>query len=256
MDRIDIYAGGQAISKQDLDFLQNAIRDTFIQSNGLLSNSYIISGCKFTGDTVAGWALTEGYLVLNGELCKVDTTTYPANPLGFLNPSFVIAQSVAKQKVNKDGVTRDVRIVRKATVVETLDQGVPLFLMDNVWRTVGNDDGETTLAAGFSHLSGSELQYKRMGKKVYLRGVINHGGTLNSAFTVFTLPDKKNFAFTNSIDAVGYRPSRKWRRTFLANNGDDVLSLYIDSNGEVGCDNSTLPTIASVYFDGVCFDLV
>lgn len=256
MDRIDIYAGGQEFHKQDFDFFQNAIRNAFKNNNSLNSKNYIIEGCEFSGDSISGWSLTKGLCVLDGEICEVDAKTYPANPFGFLNPSFVVSQTVEKQKTNKDGQTRDVRLIRKAEVISTLGGGIPLHRMDNVWRTVGNDGGYTTLLNGFNQEVGRELQYRRMGTTVELRGGIEKDSLVNPPVTIFVLPAIKPFnSFTNDYDLVGFRPSRDYLRRVTTQEGDSVHSIKIDTVGNVVITKPTGNLVDKVSFDGISFDL-
>lgn len=254
MNRSDFYPGGQEISTEDLTFIQSAIRDGMAWNNGLYSDNYVVKGAVFSGSAGAGWSLTAGTVVLGGEIFQVDAATYPAG--AFISPSFVVVQTTAKQKTNKDGTLRNVRLQRKATVASNITDGVPIHRMDNVWRKVGDDNGATSLLNSFTHNADAPVQYRRMGNKVELRGMAEVSPDVSASTSIFQLPGIVPISgISNDYDLVGFRPSRTYRLPVVYNTGAAVMRLFVDNSGNVGIQGAISPTLSNINLDGVFFYL-
>lgn len=122
MERIDFSQYDlQGITLQDFDFMQNAYKDSF---NGLstgIGNSYILSGCSLsiTIPSAVDVSCTAGYIVLDGEVVKVDAFTVTVPTLGDVKWKVEESTTLPSPSLFGDSSLRDVHFKRRAIIDAT-----------------------------------------------------------------------------------------------------------------------------------------
>jgi len=76
MNKLLTYTGGQPFNLEDLNFMDEAIRETFVGLlKGFLDTNYIISGCGVTEVAANGlisYTCSQGWIFLNNEIRRVE----------------------------------------------------------------------------------------------------------------------------------------------------------------------------------------
>lgn len=162
--------GGHPLYLQDVGFIQEAYKEAI---EGLVSSlgatSYILSGCIKTLQSAGVWAISEGFVVLDKEVYKVNAHT--ATFLDENDPLyFKIAQQYAEPSpvIYKESGVQNVHINRYAEVsTEVTDWVFELpktpMLIDRItrgepkpltWLNLWNGSLEYRVVAGVLHLYG------------------------------------------------------------------------------------------------------
>jgi len=222
--------GGWPLSLDDYRFWDDGIREAF---QGFLSafgaspdDSFVLSGAEVSG---AGNNYTDGFVCINGEICKVN-----AGLAGIILSGeslfWIIDETDADASGDKqfeDGNVKHKYLTRIAYPkrLPTATTGWPLAPLRNIfaiddWHAVGAG-GEPAFQNGwinFGNLLGNpvqELQFKKIGNKVTIRGVVK-SGTLGQA--IFTLP-------------AAYVPSSI--QIIPSVIGDGAAQIFITASGDV-----------------------
>lgn len=191
MNKIDFnQTGGHPLHLEDFAFLQNASIDAFKaianilqepQSSGL-TPTYIITGCVKTNPVPGTWAISEGYVVIAGEIYYV-----PSHSISYVDVNAPLYWTVEQTNETpspleyKDFSIKNVHFSRVAKLTTTLTSTVynpaqnVAQRIDMIHRGV---TGSLTLLNGWD----GALEYRVIAGRVTLYGsVLANSNTIQSA---------------------------------------------------------------------------
>ena len=222
---------GFAITTDDINYLYEAIVDLVkasIAPFALENNNdfFRLQGGVWSkvGDT---YSVTEGYYYYNGEIYKIgvfEGTSATEVPVLTIDPVIENTEPHQTHDGNSFVGTHDIKVTRiiqpvmgaSGSGVADWDEVKEVFEADwteavllNGWET--DDD---LPSAGTYH----NFQYKKEGRKVFLRGVLYNGSTPSSN-TAFQLP-------------VGFRPLKQ-QDIIVSNNVGDAQCMVVRVDGSI-----------------------
>ncbi|HLP51245.1 MAG TPA: hypothetical protein VK154_10205 [Chitinophagales bacterium] len=112
--------GGFPLELDDLRWQEEAVRDAFKGLTSFLErDNIILSGVAISGLGTANTTWTEGYVLINGEVCKVDAPTIPLNTVNQAFSTYI--EVVVEYDANgletfENNVAYDTYEKRKATI--------------------------------------------------------------------------------------------------------------------------------------------
>ncbi len=254
--------GGMPIVLDDIRWEQDANRDAIF---GIMSafgitkpTSFILSGCavSIVGST---YSWTDGYLSLEGEICKVVAGSVTLAATTTAKWSVVETYDATGNKTFESGTSFDTYAIRTAALVQT-NATFPITYMPydaptihqviaeaacpfipQEWHLVG-DSGEPAFANSWTVNGMIPAVFqpsfmKDLAGIVYLRGTASHN--TSSAGNIFTLP-------------TGYRPSETVRYVVWSAGTGSLGAALIEilANGEV---HITTASLTAISLDGVSF---
>jgi len=197
MTKLDTsFNGGHPLTLADFNFIQEAWRDSFVAavnmlrspSESTLAPSFIIAGCAKTSPSAGVWAISEGYMVYEGEICYV-----PAHTLSYSNVNDPLYWTVEQTAVApspveyKDLSNKNVHLQRRAKVTTT--SGVVAF---NESATVSNildaklrgESGTLTLINGWD----GNVTYRVIAGRVTLFGSVSANSNTIQGNVISNIP--------------------------------------------------------------------
>jgi len=141
MDKlITDYNGGFPVFLNDIRFEQESVRSAFkalLSAFNLSSESFIISGCDITvsGDD---YTVTEGYVCLNGEICKVDAHSITRTGNNAIAWKIDITYNPIGLKVFNNLTTNNTYQIRKAILFNTpfLGADIPAYNLNIIHQNI------------------------------------------------------------------------------------------------------------------------
>lgn len=244
MDRLTIPNGGMELHGDDFNWLQNGVKDAF---KGVLhyfaqahNGNIILSGLADTYPG-SGMVLSEGYVLLDYEVCYFPGATFGSLPgIGqAVRLSLDVTYDPTGLEVFADSVSKNTYERRRAKAQIVIDTG-GLFtigsprLQDIIIDIAGTAATTTTLSINQNGWSiGSEIcRARKQFNRIYLKGKIDGGTTNNVAF----------------ILPVGYRPLQLVLVPVAISEAPYNGYLKIESNG-----NCTVVTDGNFLIDGTNF---
>lgn len=229
--------GGFPYRLDDIRWEQDAYRLAFADLCKSIGLNFILYGCEVT-DGGTTWNVSEGAVVLNGEICHFTAGNITKHPvLKDIYLKLAISYDPSGTKTFLDTTSNDTYQIRKATLVNVITFG------DNVVKIVDNDiimdepfsfnslvgsKSWITLAPS-AYQSGYtqapiKFQYKMRGNMIEFRGSFvktSGSGSFITNMHVATLPP-------------GYRPQASIYIAIESPNPTDRISMVeIQSNGEI-----------------------
>jgi len=127
MNRLAIETGGHPFLDDDLMHIQDGIKEALKGIASGFGGNFILSGCvvKEVGPAVT---VTEGYIVLNGEVYYVEADAFTKFPLISPNLYWQVSEtnSAVDPVVYEDGTSKSVHKVRRAIAAQ--DIGYPIVV--------------------------------------------------------------------------------------------------------------------------------
>lgn len=216
MNKFDTtQSGGHPLTLNDFDFIQKSWIEGFkclsnilqLPSDEGLEPSYIIAGCEKTNPSAGLWQISEGFVVVKGELCYV-----PQHNVSFSNINdplyWLVEQTIVEPSPvqYKDFNVKDVHLQRVAKATTTTtdvlynpEQNVKNRL-DKIQR---GQSGSLTLLNGWS----GSIDYRVKHGMVFLYGeIICESNTIQSE-TVCLIPSEiapfyRGFGYIGTSQAV------------------------------------------------------
>lgn len=254
MNNLGLQAGGHRLYKEDFDFLQAALVEAITGLGSAFGTNCILSGCQLSIDGAGpGWLLTQGYVVLGGEIFKVEPATYASEPTV---PVWVLVESndAIDPILYADGSSYNVHNIRKATVEHFTGQ--PTI---SGYTTARIDYGNNlrTLTPVSSWIAGSlptsDLKYYREGRHINFLGNITYDGAFPAAASpFFILPNAFRPLYNgfywgvvgdtyaaSLLDGAGTVPEMGW--------------IYINTAGECYADPNHISAGKNLNLSGIRF---
>jgi|GEM_PF-7114514 len=96
MNRFDTsQVGGHPLTLADFNFIQNTYKDAITGiTKAFGADSYILSGCIKSLQSTGVWAISEGYIVIQGEVCYV-----PDHTVSFISASDPLYWSIEESSI-------------------------------------------------------------------------------------------------------------------------------------------------------------
>jgi hypothetical protein len=225
-------------------------------AKGLGGADFILSGCKITY-AGSNASVTAGYIVLNGEVFRVDAATVVVGG----DPAKYVIREIADVATDPvtyaDGADRDVHMIRTAVIMgeSVVPGGAYSKYESEVLVNYGSNVGDVLTYSnswGNGSLPLPNANYKKYGKTVKLAGDIAFSGSVPATNLPFmTLP----FAF---------RPSANTIQTVMSAEGisneyliDPIATwIRIKTTGECFCDPNMAIGARKIVLDGVSFDVI
>lgn len=230
MKSLDVKLGGHPLLGDDMDFLQDGLREAFIAFlEGFLGDFVIISGVEFTVGANIDW--TAGWIYMDGEILQVDA----GSAAYVTNNSFEIVET-ADPSGNiqyEDGNTEDPYTVRKASL--TTVGGAYLWTSAKRLKKFRSGVSPTLLGAWSSPGNAANYGFNLIGEIVFKNNVAVASYNAGTDSVLFNLQ-------------AAYRPSETRIQLVSAviNSVRTFIHLEIDTNGDVkplGLSNSDVVTI-------------
>lgn len=226
---------GFSLKSNDIRWLTDSFTDSiqaFFSAFGATApNSYRLSGCDISIDH-ATHATTAGYIVLNGEVLKVDAHSVDVTPGHTAKWDVEETNDNIGNKLDKFGNPHQCYLVRKGKLVDTVVATPPTYMPYNAefihekiknlvnateeaWHYVGTL-GNPAFAPGWENTAGNveNLRFKKtVDGRVQIEGHIKND---NFSSLIFTLPE-------------GYRPT-KYReiQTYLLSSTDVYYPVLVE----------------------------
>jgi hypothetical protein len=122
MNRIDFSQFDlQGITLQDFEFIQAAYKDALKGLSSGFAPNYVLSGCDFTisGSAPTDVDCTEGYIVIDGEVVKVDAFSVTIPTIFDLKWKIIETPTLPTPALFGDSSLRDVHFKRRAIIDAT-----------------------------------------------------------------------------------------------------------------------------------------
>lgn len=230
------FNNGFSFRTDDLRWLTDSFTDSiqafFSAFGGTAPNSYRLSGCNISIQHVYTIVTTAGYIVLNGEVLKVDAHSVTVEAGHTAKWDVEETNDVAGTKLDSLGNSHQCYLVRKGKLVDTVVSTPPTYMPYNAefihekiknlvnateeaWHYVGTF-GNPAFENGWEN-TGSNVEDLRFKKTVDGRVQIEgHIRNDNFSSLIFTLPE-------------GYRPT-KYReiQTYLLSSTDVYYPVLVE----------------------------
>lgn len=245
MNKFDIKMGGHPLTGDDLLFVQSALSEAI---NGIARSLYgdvcIIDGCELTitgGSPPYTVAWTAGWVVINGELCKIEAGTHN-NWDGTNRFEIVETYDPAGNIVYESLATEDCYIIRKGNI-DNGGHGSNNALTVTA-ATKFKDTRKFTNITPFGSWSSSGISVATSLNPI--GDVVFRGAISVSSYNVGTDPKICTLA-------AQFRPQEK--RTFICPatvaSARTFLHVEVDSNGDVMPLGLTAGQAATIHLDGI-----
>jgi hypothetical protein len=209
MNKLDVSLfGGHPLTLADFNFIQEAWRDSFRAAANILRDpassglapSFVIAGCERTNPSAGVWAIAEGYVAIEGEICYV-----PAHNVGYSDINdplfwYVEQTAVAPSPVEyRDFSLQNVHLQRVAKV-RTTSSSVPFATMPTVRamldRRQRGRTGTFTLINGWTGI----IEYTVVAGRLQLYGYVQASSNIINAAVMCQVPAE----LTPKVFGLGY----------------------------------------------------
>lgn len=258
--------GGHPLSQTDLRYMQDAIFEAFKGIASLagssLTDTYILYGCDVTVAGLLSYNVSEGFMIYQGEVCKVDAHTFTG---ALLTAKWNVSEAVfdaGSSRAYKSGAVYETRQIRKAKLVNLIGGGGVLYgdvkrfnvkLLDVLataysWQELAfSSPFENYEAAG---VNDCKVKLDKINGIVHMKGRFKRSPAISLAadVQVATLPDASLFPVVDR-----YVCAASVGANFT---GYKALTYIIKTDGSVWI-KATAVSIDSgdMFFDGISFPL-
>ena len=220
------------IEWDDIEWMQQAFKDSFNSLISGIGDTFIISGCEVTepgGDILN---VAAGWVAIDGEILKVAAQSIDLSGGGSAQYLLEEVDDPTGSESDLDGNTVECYQVRRAKLVSA-GGSLSAFgdkLSDKFKSLVFDSETswtQATLGANFSHVIGNEVKYRI--NKIGNVEIMGQFTATTEEGNLFTLPS-------------AYRPSKEqWGVLFHANYTTNMLEIHTDGIVKIPVGQASIP---------------